>query len=882
MKRIRLSLLGILLLTSLLSAQVVPRLVNYSGRVVAAPGKAPGEIMGMTFSIYRAQDGGAPLWMETQNVTVDARGSYSVQLGATTSEGLPLDLFSTGEARWLGVQVSGQAEQPRALLLSVPYALKAADAETLGGLPLSAFVLAAPGNANLASGSSAISTGPAAPTPNNAVTGTGTVNAIPLWDTTSDIVSSVLTQTGSGISARIGINTTTPAATLDVKGAATVRGAITSPPVSSATATAGKTSQPQNLIASSFNSGSKVPVNQTFQWKAEPTGNNTAAPSGTLNLLFGSGTAAPAETGLAIASTGQMTFAAGQTFPGTGPGTITGVTAGSGLSGGGTAGLVNLSIPSKGISNAMLAAPSLTVTAGTDLTGGGAVTLGGSTTLNLDTTKVPQLNAANAFTGNQTINGNLSATGVVTGSGYQIGSNLFGFGSHVDLVSFLGFAGSAASTGQFNTGVGAFALGSNTTGTSNTAVGADALFFNLVGTDNTAVGFESLAYNTGSGLTAVGSQALEQNSTGVQSTAVGDGALEENTTGCCNSAVGFEALANNTTGGGNTAIGQETLTFNTEGSANTAVGQGSLIANTTGGNNTGTGENALGANTNGNENSAMGNKAVQSNTTGSFNVGVGALALSFNTTGSANTCVGEWCLQSNTTGNDNTCIGENCDVSPNNLHDATAIGARAMVSVSDALVLGSVTGVNGATATTRVGIGTSSPTAILTIGRGAGHPVSDSWETYSSRRWKTNIQTLPDALARVELLRGVSYDLKDSGKHEIGVIAEEVGAVVPELVTYEANGKDARGVDYSRLTALLIEAVKQQQAEIEKQEAKLAKQEVKLARAVRTIEAQQTTLREQRASIQALQGKAAAKYAQDQRVPLASPADTASTKKAAR
>lgn len=64
-------------------------------------------------------------------------------------------------------------------------------------------------------------------------------------------------------------------------------------------------------------------------------------------------------------------------------------------------------------------------------------------------------------------------------------------------------------------------------------------------------------------------------------------------------------------------------------------------------------------------------------------------------------------------------------------------------------------------------------------------------------------------------MRGVSYDLKDSGKHEIGVIAEEVGAVVPELVSYEENGKDARGVDYSRLTALLIEAAKQQQHEIQ-------------------------------------------------------------------
>jgi len=74
------------------------------------------------------------------------------------------------------------------------------------------------------------------------------------------------------------------------------------------------------------------------------------------------------------------------------------------------------------------------------------------------------------------------------------------------------------------------------------------------------------------------------------------------------------------------------------------------------------------------------------------------------------------------------------------------------------------------------------------------------------------------------MLRGVSYDLKDSGKHEVGVIAEEVGAVVPEVVTFEANGKDARGVDYSRLTALLIEALKQQQKEIAEQTSQIHQQ----------------------------------------------------------
>ena len=82
----------------------------------------------------------------------------------------------------------------------------------------------------------------------------------------------------------------------------------------------------------------------------------------------------------------------------------------------------------------------------------------------------------------------------------------------------------------------------------------------------------------------------------------------------------------------------------------------------------------------------------------------------------------------------------------------------------------------------------------------------------------------------MERLRGVSYDLKDHGKHEIGVIVEEVGAVVPEVVTWEKNGKDAQGVDYSRLTALLIEAVKQRQKQIAVQKGRITAQREQIRR----------------------------------------------------
>src|SRR5664279_1968217 len=120
------SLFTILFVVSNASAQsatnsTVPNFIRYNGTVLQAKSAAvPSPIVGVTFAIYRQQEGGAPVWLETQNVTLDASGRYSVLLGSTTSSGLPTDLFSPQEPRWLAVKVEGQSEQPRVLLVSVP------------------------------------------------------------------------------------------------------------------------------------------------------------------------------------------------------------------------------------------------------------------------------------------------------------------------------------------------------------------------------------------------------------------------------------------------------------------------------------------------------------------------------------------------------------------------------------------------------------------------------------------------------------------------------------------------------------------------------------------------------------------------------------------
>jgi hypothetical protein len=147
--------LTVLLAQETPSTSSVPRLIRISSAFRPANGQPPERIEGATLSIYRDEQGGTPLWQETQNVGLDAEGRYSVLLGSTLNDGLPAELFSTREPRWLGVQFNrpGEVEQSRFRLASVPYALKAADADTLGGLPLSAFVLDPSASTNAVPGS---------------------------------------------------------------------------------------------------------------------------------------------------------------------------------------------------------------------------------------------------------------------------------------------------------------------------------------------------------------------------------------------------------------------------------------------------------------------------------------------------------------------------------------------------------------------------------------------------------------------------------------------------------------------------------------------------------------------------------------------------------
>src|SRR5271165_1223832 len=200
------------------TTSAIPNLIRYGGVLKDANGAAlASQTLGVTFALYKQQDGGVALWTETRNVTTNAVGQYSVMLGSTKPEGVTADLFSEQEQRWLGVQVQGQPKQSRVLMVSVPYAFQAHEAETLGGLPASAFVQATPNTNSSASADigftvNALSNaGPgnlAAPAVGNCLGG-GVTGFIPLWmPGPSTLCNSVIFQRPIGAAVNyVGINT---------------------------------------------------------------------------------------------------------------------------------------------------------------------------------------------------------------------------------------------------------------------------------------------------------------------------------------------------------------------------------------------------------------------------------------------------------------------------------------------------------------------------------------------------------------------------------------------------------------------------------------------------------------------------------------------------
>ncbi|HWR36314.1 MAG TPA: hypothetical protein VN622_10635 [Clostridia bacterium] len=198
--------------------QPVPRLIRYSGILRTTDGQPRTGTVGVTFSIYADEHGSSPLFIETHSLSLDEHGAYVALIGSEHVGGLAADLFADGEPRWLAVQVESEPEDAnRVLLVSVPYAYRAADAETLGGKPASAYLLA-PTDGTAGTSVKTVSNALSASLPLNALN--GATNAIAKFVDATTLGNSTMLESALGV----GVGTTNPTQRLDVAGRMLLRG----------------------------------------------------------------------------------------------------------------------------------------------------------------------------------------------------------------------------------------------------------------------------------------------------------------------------------------------------------------------------------------------------------------------------------------------------------------------------------------------------------------------------------------------------------------------------------------------------------------------------------------------------------------------------------
>ncbi|MCW5907636.1 MAG: tail fiber domain-containing protein [Chitinophagales bacterium] len=334
---------------------------------------------------------------------------------------------------------------------------------------------------------------------------------------------------------------------------------------------------------------------------------------------------------------------------------------------------------------------------------------------------------------------NLNQTSATVSEAYRIGGSRVLWHNNNTSNLFVGVgagANNTNTTGVNNTFVGYNAGNSNTSGFSNTFTGRDAGFSNTSGMWNTFNG-DSTGYNntTGRQNTFVGHVAGFHNTTGYKNNFVGDSAGFNNTTGVSNWFGGVRCGLSNTTGSWNTFTGHRSGESNTTGNFNCFYGKEAGPSNTFGADNCFYGVLSGWHSINGFRNCFFGNYSGSNNEDGFDNVFVGFSSGANCIGGSRNIAIGLGAGElvgavnddednviigtqagATTQGNFNVLIGGLANsVNSSLLTNATAIGFRAFVAQSNSLVLGSINGINGATANTNVGIGITAPAARLDV-----------------------------------------------------------------------------------------------------------------------------------------------------------------------
>jgi len=364
-----------------------------------------------------------------------------------------------------------------------------------------------------------------------------------------------------------------------------------------------------------------------------------------------------------------------------------------------------------------------------------------------------------------------------------------------------------------NTFIGNEAGKSNTTGNNNSFIGYQSGRANTTGSYNSFLGYQSGYYNQdGEYNSFIGYQSGRSNTTGTHNSFMGHQCGYSNQDGKYNSFFGYLAGNKNVGGSGgsdgdfNSFVGYKCGYSNVSGYRNTFMGYESGHENVSGYSNVFYGGFSGHENT-ANNNTFIGYLSGRNNSSGTYNNFFGHSSGIDNTTGNYNLNLGYNAGDGNQTGSNNIFIGRNGGNGSSSCTDKLYINSSAAIGATPLIY--------GDFASDYVVInGTSNNSKTFYVNGSAGG--TGAWASKSDQRLKKNIHTIPNSLDKVRQLRGVNYEWKDPSNYEpgtrIGFIAQEVEQVLPEVVEKES---EYYSVQYAPVTALLVEAVKEQQILIE-------------------------------------------------------------------
>jgi hypothetical protein len=253
------------------------------------------------------------------------------------------------------------------------------------------------------------------------------------------------------------------------------------------------------------------------------------------------------------------------------------------------------------------------------------------------------------------------------------------------------------------------------------------------------------------------------------------------------------------------------MELNDVGNDNTAIGEAALFSNN-GDDNTAIGEHALVNNTSGSDNTAIGSQTLQANNVGAANTASGFHALFNNSTGSGNTANGDGALNNNGTGSGNTALGSGAGAAAtgnNNVY--IGAGMNGVAGESNACYIASIF---GQTSASGIPILVNSNNKLGTA--------------TSSARFKEDIKPMDNVSEALFALKPVTFrykkDIDPAGISQLGLVAEEVDKVNPDLVVRDKEGKPY-SVRYDQVNAMLLNEFLKEHRKVQELEARLAQQE---------------------------------------------------------